>query len=122
MASAMAMSCSTWSDTWKTPPPPAGIDQLHEFVGPADAADEIDALACARIIDAEERREQAVLQARHIELRNGVRIRRRFQAKSYHAPSRYIRISPGLCGFGSHSGQREGAPHGLEKCFLGLSI
>ena len=41
----------------------AGVHELDQFAGAADAADEIDALAGARVVDAEHGREQAVLQA-----------------------------------------------------------
>jgi hypothetical protein len=45
----------------------AAVHQLFQFRRAADAADEIDALARARIVNAEDRREHVLLQQRHVE-------------------------------------------------------
>jgi hypothetical protein len=50
----------------------AAVHQLFQFRRAANAADEIDALARARVVNAENRREHVLLQQRHVERINRV--------------------------------------------------
>jgi hypothetical protein len=49
-----------------------GVHEFLEFASAANAADEVDALARARVIDAEQRREDVFLQQRDVEFFDGV--------------------------------------------------
>ena len=96
------------------------VDFRAEKIRAADPADKIDALARARIFDAEDRREDFVLQQAHIESRNWIGTRGNFEIQSEPVPSEIHRDLSGLGGRGL-GGWRECAgvadPH--EK-FLGM--
>ena len=100
-ASAMSMSCSTVVGIHGEGDGCfAGIDELHEFAGAADAADEVNALAGARIVDAEDGGEQAVLERSTSSREIGSASAAGSQARPCQAPSKYMRMSPGLRGDG----------------------
>ena len=71
-ASAMSMSCDTVTGNSENATPPRASTRLHQFLRSADPADEFDALAGAGIVDAEDGREQPVLQHAHVEPRHRI--------------------------------------------------
>lgn len=106
----------------------AGIDELDEFAGAADAADEIDALAGAGIVDAEDGSEEAVLQAGDVELGDGVGVGGGLPGKIVPSAVEIHADFAGAVG-GSEIGVRrpefgdgEGLGDGGEECFLGVAV